>query len=101
MYVKHGRGKKFAILDAGMNDLIRPALYQASHKVQNLTSTGRRMKYDVVGPICESSDRFGKNIVLPATERGDLIAIRTAGAYGKVMGMRYNQKDLAPEVYSQ
>jgi diaminopimelate decarboxylase len=101
LYVKHGRGKKFAILDAGMNDLIRPALYQASHKVQNLTSTGRRMKYDVVGPICESSDRFGKNIVLPATERGDLIAIRTAGAYGQVMGMRYNQKDLAPEVYSQ
>ncbi len=100
LYVKIGKGKKFAILDAGMNDLIRPALYQAIHKVQNLTSKGRIMKYDVVGPICESSDRFGKNVPLPQTSRGDIIAIRSAGAYGQVMRMRYNQKELAPEYYS-
>ena len=97
LYVKHGRGKKFAILDAGMNDLIRPALYQAHHKIENLTSTGRMMRYDVVGPVCESSDRFDKNVLLPETLRGDLIAIRSAGAYGQVMAMRYNQRDLANE----
>ncbi|MPN64605.1 Diaminopimelate decarboxylase [bioreactor metagenome] len=96
-----GKGKKFAILDAGMNDLIRPALYQANHKLQNITSVGRVLKYDVVGPICESSDRFGKNIAMPETQRGDLVAIRSAGAYGQVMGMRYNQKDLAPQYYSE
>lgn len=101
LYVKMGKGKKFAILDAGMNDLIRPALYQASHKIQNLTSNGRLLKYDVVGPICESSDRFGKNISMPETGRGDIIAIRSAGAYGQVMSMRYNQKPLAPEYYSE
>ena len=99
LYVKLGKGKKFAILDAGMNDLIRPALYQASHKIENLTSSGVPRRYDVVGPICESSDRFGKNILLPLTQRGDIIAIRTAGAYGQVMAMRYNQKDLADAYY--
>ncbi len=99
LYVKMGKGKKFAILDAGMNDLIRPALYQAVHKIQNLSSEGIMRRYDVVGPICESSDRFGKNILLPKTERGDIIAIRTAGAYGQVMAMRYNQKDLADAYY--
>lgn len=101
LYVKMGKGKKFAILDAGMNDLIRPALYHALHKLQNLTSEGRVMKYDVVGPICESSDRFGKNIPMPKTNRGDIVAIRSAGAYGQVMRMRYNQKELAPEYYSE
>ncbi len=101
LYVKMGKGRKFAILDAGMNDLIRPALYQASHKIDNLTSKGREMRYDVVGPICESSDRFAKNLLLPETKRGDIIAIRSAGAYGQVMAMRYNQKDLAPEYYSE
>lgn len=100
LYVKIGKGKKFAILDAGMNDLIRPALYQAHHKLQNLTSQGRIMRYDVVGPVCESSDRFGINIPMPKTDRGDIIAIRSAGAYGQVMRMRYNQKELAPEYYS-
>ncbi len=87
LYVKMGKGKKFAILDAGMNDLIRPALYQASHRIDNLTSKGRMMRYDVVGPVCESSDRFGKNLLLPQTKRGDLVAIRSAGAYGQVMAM--------------
>ena len=99
LYVKHGKGKKFVILDAGMNDLIRPALYQAHHKIENLTSESRMMKYDVVGPVCESSDRFDKNVLLPETSRGDLIAIRSAGAYGQVMAMRYNQRDLAKEYY--
>ena len=101
LYVKIGKGRKFAILDAGMNDLIRPALYEASHKVQNLTSNGNPMSYDVVGPICESSDSFGENVLLPLTERGNIMAIRSAGAYGQVMAMRYNQKDLAPEYYSE
>ena len=97
LFVKHGRGKKFVIIDAGMTDLIRPALYQAHHKIENLTSSGRVMRYDVVGPVCESSDRFDKNVLLPETSRGDLIAIRSAGAYGQVMAMRYNQRDLAKE----
>ncbi len=101
LYVKIGKGRKFAILDAGMNDLIRPALYQAVHKIENLTSNKRLMRYDVVGPICESSDKFAKNILLPQTSRGDLFAIRSAGAYGQVMAMRYNQKDIAPEFYSE
>ncbi len=101
LYVKIGKGKKFAILDAGMNDLIRPALYQASHKIDNLTSTGRKMRYDVVGPVCESSDKFASNLMLPETKRGDIMALKSAGAYGQVMAMRYNQRDLAAEYYSE
>lgn len=101
LYVKIGQKKKFAILDCGMNDLIRPALYQAHHAIENLTSTyKRKMRYDVVGPVCESSDQFGKNIVLPQTSRGDLIALHTAGAYGQVMAMKYNQRDIAKAYYS-
>lgn len=100
LYVKIGRGRRFIILDAGMNDLIRPALYQANHKVQNLTSQGKERRYDVVGPVCESSDTFAKNILLPDSNRGDLFAIRSAGAYGQVMAMRYNQRDIAPAYYS-
>lgn len=100
LYVKMGQRKKFVILDAGMNDLIRPALYQAQHGIENLTSVKREMRYDVVGPVCESSDKFGKNVLLPQTQRGDLIALHTAGAYGQVMGMRYNQRDLAKAYYS-
>ncbi len=100
LYIKEGKGVKFAILDAGMNDLIRPALYQALHKLENLSSDGRPLYYDVVGPVCESSDRWGKRVLLNRMERGDLIAIRSAGAYGQVMGMRYNQRDLAKAYYS-
>ena len=101
LYVKIGQKKKFAILDCGMNDLIRPTLYQAHHAIENLTSTyKRKMRYDVVGPVCESSDQFGKNIVLPQTSRGDLIALHTAGAYGQVMAMKYNQRDIAKAYYS-
>lgn len=100
LYVKIGQKMKFVILDAGMNDLIRPALYQAHHDIENLVSTGRMLKYDVVGPVCESSDKFAHAIKLPETQRGDLMAIHTAGAYGQVMAMRYNQKDIAKAYYS-
>ena len=100
LYVKIGQRKKFAILDAGMNDLIRPALYQAHHAIENLTSTGRLLRYDVVGPVCESSDSWGKNILLNATQRGDLVALHSAGAYGQVIAMKYNQRDIAKAFYS-
>ena len=94
LYVKEGKHKKFVILDAGMNDLLRPALYQAFHRIENLTSIQPYEKYDIVGPICESSDCFGKDRELPATRRGDLIAIRSCGAYGEVMASRYNLRVL-------
>lgn len=100
LYVKIGQKMKFVILDAGMNDLIRPALYQAHHDIENLVSTGKLLKYEVVGPVCESSDKFAHAIKLPETQRGDIMAIHTAGAYGQVMSMRYNQKDLAKAYYS-
>ena len=93
--MKDGVGKRFAIVDAGMTDLIRPALYQAHHAIQNLTGDGRpELKYDVVGPICESSDVFGMNETLPEVRRGDLLALRSAGAYGEVMASRYNLRAL-------
>lgn len=94
LYVKKGIKTNFAILDAGMTELLRPALYNSYHKIENLSSLSKnRVKYDVVGPICESSDAFGKAIELPETRRGDLIAIRSAGAYGEVMGSRYNLRE--------
>lgn len=98
LYVKSGSNTLFAIIDAGMTDLIRPALYQAHHKIENLTSDGSLNRYDVVGPICESSDTFAKFIELPETHRGDIIAIRSAGAYGEAMASRYNLRDL-PKAY--
>lgn len=94
LYVKQGSQKQFAILDAGMTDLIRPALYQALHKIQNLTSNEPTEVYDVVGPICESSDVFAKAIDLNKCHRGDLIAIRSAGAYGEIMASAYNCRQL-------
>ena len=100
LYVKMGKEKKFAILDAGMNDLIRPALYQAYHDIENLSYSGRKLRYDVVGPVCESSDSWGQKRMISRCQRGDLVAIHSAGAYGQVMAMRYNQKDLAKAVYS-
>src|SRR5574344_5715 len=101
LYVKLGQKRKFVILDAGMNDLIRPALYQAHHAIENISSQSQRiLRYDVVGPVCESSDTFGVGIKLPITKRGDLIAIHSAGAYGQVMAMRYNQRDIAKAYYS-
>jgi diaminopimelate decarboxylase len=100
VYTKKGVNTRFAIIDAGMTDLIRPALYQAVHKIENLSSNGEILSYDVVGPICESSDTFAKNIELPETRRGDIIAIRSAGAYGEVMASRYNLRDLPYSVFS-
>ena len=100
LYVKNGSNTVFAIIDAGMTDLIRPALYQAHHKIENLTSQGSIQKYDVVGPICESSDTFAKFYELPETKRGDIIAIRSAGAYGEAMASRYNLRDLPKVVFS-
>ncbi len=100
IYVKEGVNTNFAIVDAGMSDLIRPALYQAYHKIQNLTSNGKEEKYDVVGPICESSDCFGKAVALPTTQRGDLICIRSAGAYGEIMANQYNLRALPKGFYS-
>jgi diaminopimelate decarboxylase len=92
LYVKEGVNKKFVILDAGMSDLIRPALYGAHHKIEVLTPADETKtdKYDVVGPICESSDCFGTDEVLPVTKRGDLVALRSAGAYGQIMASQYN-----------
>ena len=94
LYVKQGTVKQFAIVDAGMTDLIRPALYQASHKIENLSSEGPLHAYDVVGPICESSDVFAKGIELNTVHRGDLIAMRSAGAYGEIMASQYNCRKL-------
>jgi diaminopimelate decarboxylase len=100
LFIKNGSNTQFAIIDAGMTDLIRPALYQAHHKIENLTSIGSIYRYDVVGPVCESSDTFAKFIELPETSRGDLIAIRSAGAYGEAMASRYNLRDLPKAVFS-
>ncbi len=94
LYVKQGTSKQFAIVDAGMTDLIRPALYQAYHKIENITSNGPTATYDVVGPICESSDVFGKSVDLNETRRGDLIALRSSGAYGEIMASQYNCRKL-------
>jgi diaminopimelate decarboxylase len=94
LYVKEGAFKKFVIVDAGMTDLIRPALYNAYHKIENISSEEPMETYDVVGPICESSDVFAKAIDLNGTRRGDLIAIRSAGAYGEIMASGYNCRQL-------
>lgn len=102
LYVKNGVKKNFLILDAGMTELMRPALYQAFHKIEKLGEdvASDIINYDVVGPICESSDCFGKEVPLPLSRRGDLIAIRTAGAYGEVMSSRYNLREEIRYVYS-
>ena len=86
--------KKFAIVDAGFTDLIRPALYQAYHKIENISSEEPTEAYDVVGPICESTDVFAKQIDLNCAHRGDLLAIRSAGAYGEIMASQYNCRRL-------
>ena len=99
-YVKHGGYKQFVIVDAGMNDLIRPALYDAYHRIENLTSDKPDEVYDVVGPVCESSDVFCRDRKMPATERGDILVIRTAGAYGEAMAFGYNCRALPKAVLS-
>jgi len=105
LYVKKGVNTNFVILDAGMTELIRPALYQSYHKIQKLeaeitTNPSELVKYDIVGPICESSDCFGKSMSLPETKRGDLVAIRTTGAYGEVMSSQYNLRNRVKAIYS-
>jgi len=103
LYVKKGINTNFLILDAGMTELIRPALYQSYHKIENLSKRHlddiSREKYDVVGPICESSDCFGKDVTLEDTKRGDLIGIRSAGAYGEVMASSYNLREKAKVLF--
>ena len=104
LYVKKGVNTSFIILDAGMTELIRPALYQSYHKIENISvpfldHPSAIVKYDVVGPICESTDCFGKAVGLPETKRGDLIAIRTTGAYGEVMASNYNLREKAKAIY--
>jgi diaminopimelate decarboxylase len=100
LYVKNGKKKNFIVLDVGMTELMRPALYQAYHKIENISRSAEHadaaawvVKYDVVGPICESTDCFGKEVELPETFRGDLIAIRSTGAYGEVMASNYNLRE--------
>ncbi len=105
LFVKSGETKNFLIMDAGMNDLLRPALYGAYHKIENLSAVQRPFfptfqAYDIVGPVCESSDVWGAGRLLPLSVRGDIMAIRSAGAYGQVMASRYNMKDFAPSVFS-
>ncbi len=94
LYVKQGAVKKFAIVDAGFTDLIRPALYQAYHKIENISNEDALDTYDVVGPICESSDVFAKDYQLNACHRGDILALRSAGAYGEIMASQYNCRQL-------
>jgi len=108
LYVKIGQKKNFLVLDAGMTELIRPMLYQAYQKIENLSRQSQIsnlksqiLKYDVVGPICESTDCFQKDVELPESFRGDIFAIRTAGAYGEVMSSGYNLRDKVQSVYSE
>lgn len=109
LYVKNGQKKNFLVLDAGMTELIRPMLYQAYHEIENLSQQSgspevrksESIHYDVVGPICESTDCFRKDVELPQSYRGDLIVVRTAGAYGEVMASNYNLRDKAESIYSE
>ena len=101
LYVKSNAIKRFAIVDAGMTDLIRPALYGALHRIVNLSAPdAEQVTYDVVGPICESSDVFARDYSLPALRRGDLVALQTAGAYGQIMASGYNCRPLPAAVTS-
>ncbi len=100
LYVKKGEAKQFAILDAGFTELIRPAMYDAYHRIENISSSQPIELYDVVGPICESSDVFGKDVELNGARRGDFIALRSAGAYGEVMASQYNCRRLPAAYYS-
>ena len=103
LYIKQGHTKRFAIVDAGFTELVRPAMYGSHHHTENLSATDktRTTKYDVVGPICESSDVFSTDEMLPVTKRGDLIAFRSAGAYGEVMASTYNCRPLPQSYFSK
>ncbi|MDR1408511.1 MAG: diaminopimelate decarboxylase [Tannerella sp.] len=100
LYMKEGESRKFAVLDAGFTDLIRPAMYGAYHHIENLTSDGDTQTYDVVGPICESSDVFGQDVRLTEVRRHDLLALRSAGAYGEIMASQYNCRPLPKAFFS-
>jgi diaminopimelate decarboxylase len=100
LYIKKGATKQFCIVDAGFTDLIRPALYQAYHKIENISSEDAMQAYDVVGPICESTDVFAKHIDLNECRRGDILAIRSAGAYGEIMASQYNCRRLPQGITS-
>ena len=99
-YIKEGTTRKFLITDAGMSDLIRPALYQAFHHIENISSDKEYEAYDVVGTVCESSDVFGEAVLLNQSRRGDFIAIRSAGAYGETMASMYNCRTLPGSYFS-
>jgi diaminopimelate decarboxylase len=101
IYVKRGRDKVFTVVDAAMNDLIRPTLYEAEHEiwpVQEGTTQGAPIRQDVVGPVCETGDYLAQGRMLPPTNAGDLLAIMSAGAYGAAMSSTYNSRLLVPEV---
>ena len=101
IYVKKGEDREFMIVDAAMNDLIRPAMYEAHHDIVALNEAEagvEQVSYDIVGPICESGDTFAKSRVMPPVRAGDMIAFRSAGAYGAVMSSEYNSRPLIPEV---
>lgn len=99
LYTKQGVNRKFVITDAGMTELMRPSLYQAVHKIINLTSSGDPETYDVVGPVCESTDVFSRNTVLPVTSRGDILQILSCGAYGESMTLDFNLREKAGKIY--
>ncbi|TVR71288.1 MAG: diaminopimelate decarboxylase [Marinilabiliales bacterium] len=100
LYTKQGVGRNFVITDAGMTELMRPSLYQATHRIKNINSSGDPELYDVVGPVCESTDVFGKDILLPATSRGDLLQILSCGAYAQSMSLDFNLRDKPQARYS-
>jgi diaminopimelate decarboxylase len=99
LYTKKGVDKEFVITDAGMTELMRPSLYQARHRIENLSSSGETQQYDVVGPVCESSDVFGKALELPVTRRGHMLAIKSCGAYAESMMLRYNMRTRAKSFF--
>ncbi len=105
LYVKKSSARTFVIIDAGMTDLIRPALYETVHRIENLSArhrgaTAEELRVDVVGPVCETADTFAREIPFPVTRRGDILALRSAGAYGKMMSSSYNLRDATPVIYS-
>jgi diaminopimelate decarboxylase len=100
LYVKRGEAKTFVVADAGMNDLVRPTLYEAHHEVRPIAqaSARERITADIVGPLCESGDFLARNRALPEPHAGDLIALMSAGAYGAVQAGTYNTRPLVPEI---
>ena len=101
IYVKSGEDREFLILDGAMNDLIRPAMYDAHHDIIPVTEPdagAEQRMYDIVGPVCESGDTFARSRTMPPVSAGDLVAFRSAGAYGAVMASEYNSRPLIPEV---